>query len=419
MSLFSGMATWWRAVANRDKLDRQVREELEFHLESHAEDLMRSGVPREEALRRARAQLGSLAAGRENCRGASGSRFVDELGTDLRYALRMLARSPGFAAIAVGSLALGIGVNTVLFTAAQHMLLDRLAVPHPQQLRLLAWTEPKEGAVESLWGWYDDLPGGGETSTSFSYPVYQQLRKQNSAMQSLFAFKTLDRQTVTVDGHADAVTAEMVSGNYYSSLGVWPQLGRGIQDSDDGPPGSGPVVVISDRFWTREFARSPHVIGKTILFNMTPMTIIGVNPRGFTGASSAQETPDVFFPFSMQPIAAPMKFGGSTSSSLLTNTNFWWVLVMGRVKPEVPDRTAAASFNVLLDAAVRATMVVKNDRQTPRMLTMDGSRGQNPRRRVLPNRSACCWAWADLCSCWPVPTWRICCWHGPARGSGR
>jgi predicted permease len=378
MNLSSRIATWWRAIAQREQLDRQVREELEFHLEHHAEDLMRSGVPREEAWRRARAQLGSLAAGRENCRAASGSRFVDELCTDLRYALRMLARSPGFAAIAVGSLALGIGVNTVLFTAAQHMLLDRLVVSDPQQLRLLAWTEPKEGAVESIWGWYDDLPGGGETSTSFSYPVYQQLRKQNSAMQSLFAFKPLDRQTMTIDGHAEAVTAEMVSGNYYSSLGVWPQLGRGIQDSDDGPPGSGPVVVISEQFWTREFARSPHVIGKTILFNMTPMTIIGVNPRGFTGASSAQESPDVFFPFSMQPIAAPMKIGDSTSTSLLTNKSLWWVLVMGRVKPRVPDRTAAASFTVLLDAAVRATMVVENNRQTPRMLAMDGSRGQNP-----------------------------------------
>ena len=377
MNLSSRIATWWRAIARREQLDRQVREELEFHLEHHAEDLMRSGVSREEAWRRARAQLGSLAASRENCRVASGSRFVDELCTDLRYALRMLGRSPGFAAIAVGSLALGIGVNTVLFTAAQHMLLDRLVVPDPQQLRLLAWTEPKEGAVESIWGWYDDLPGGGETSTSFSYPVYQQLRKQNSAMQSLFAFKPLDRQTMTVDGHAEAVAAEMVSGNYYSSLGVWPQLGRGIQDSDDGPPGSGPVVVISEAFWTREFARSPHVIGKTILFNMTPMTIIGVNPRGFTGASSAQESPDVFFPLSMQPIAAPMKIGDSTSTSLLTNKSLWWVLVMGRVKPGVPDRTAAASFTVLLDAAVRATMVVKNNRQTPRMLAMDGSRGQN------------------------------------------
>ena len=378
MSLFSRISTWWRAIAKREELDRQVRDELEFHLENQAEDLMRSGVSGEEAWRRARAQLGSLAVGQENCRVASGSRFVDELGTDLRYALRMLARSPGFAAIAVGSLALGIGVNTVLFTAAQHTLLDRLVVPHPQQLRLLSWTEPKEGAVKNLWGWYDDLPGGGETSTSFSYPVYQQLRKQNSAMESLFAFKPLNRQTVTVDGHAEAVAAEMVSGNYYSSLEVRPQLGRGIQESDDGPPGSGPVVVISDRFWTREFARSPHVIGKTILVNVTPMTIIGVNPPGFNGAYSAQETPDVFLPFSMQPIAVPRTIGDAVSSSLLTDTNSWWVLLMGRMKPGLSDRAAAASLNVLLDQAVRATMVVKNDRETPRMLITDGSRGQNP-----------------------------------------
>ena len=246
MSLRSRIGTWWRAVAKSETLDRQVQEELEFHLESYAEDLMRSGVPREEAIRRARAEMGSLAAGREKCRAALGPRFVDELWADLRYALRMLARSPGFAAIAVGSLALGIGVNTVIFTAAQHMLLDRLAVPHPEQLRLLAWTEPNGGVVENMWGWYDDLPGGGEKSTSFSYPVYQQIRKQSSGMESLFAFKPLDQQTVTVDGHAEAVNAEMVSGNYYSSLGVWPQLGRGIQESDDGSPGSGPVVVISD-----------------------------------------------------------------------------------------------------------------------------------------------------------------------------
>jgi predicted permease len=378
MSLGSRVATWWRAVSERDDVDRQVQEELEFHLESYAEDLMRSGVPREQAMRKARAELGSLAAGREKCRAAWGSRLVDELWADLRYAVRMLGRSPGFAAIAVGSLALGIGVNTVIFTAAQHMLLDRLAVPHSEQLRLLEWTEPQDGVVESMWGWWDDSPGGGQTSTSFSYPVYQQLRKQSSAMESLFAFKPLDRQTVTVDGHAEAVEAEMVSGNYYSSLGVRPQLGRGIQESDDGSPGSGPVVVISDRFWMKEFARSASVIGKTILVNVTPMTIVGVNPRGFTGAYSAQGTPDIFLPFSMQPIVAPQNFSGSASSSLLTNTGEWWVLVMGRMKPGLSDRTAAASLNVALDAAVRATMPVKKDSQIPKLLMVDGSRGQNP-----------------------------------------
>jgi predicted permease len=377
MSLRSRVATWWSAVAKRDALDRQLEEELEFHMESYAEDLMRSGVPREQAMRRARAELGSVAVGREKCRAAWGSGFVDELRADLRYAVRMLVRSPGFAAIAVGSLALGVGVNTVIFTAAQHLLLDHLAVPHPEQLRLLAWKQPHGGVIERMWGWYGALPGGGEGSTSFSYPVYQQLRKHSSGMESLFAFKPLDRQTVTVDGHAQAVDAEMVSGNYYLSLGVQPQLGRVIQESDDRSPGGSPVVVISDRFWMKEFARSPHVIGKTILVNLTPMTIIGVNPRAFTGAYSAQGTPDLFLPFSMQPLAAPQNFSESDSPSLLANTDQWWVLVMGRIQPGLPDPTVAASLNVLFDAAVRATMPVK-DRQMPRLLMTDGSRGQNP-----------------------------------------
>jgi predicted permease len=376
MSLRSRFDTWWRAVAERDTIDRQVSEELEFHLESYAEDLMRSGVPREQAMRQARAELGSVAVGREKCRAAWGSRFVDELWADLWYALRMLGRSPGFAAIAVGSLALGVGVNTVIFTAAQHLLLDRLAVPHPEQLRLLAWNQPHDGVIERMWGWYGALPGGAEGSTSFSYPVYQQLRKQSSGMDSLFAFKPLDRQTVTVDGQGEAVGAEMVSGNYYSSLGVRPQLGRGIQESDDRSPGSGPVVVISDRFWMKEFSRSSNVIGKTILVNLTPMTIVGVNPPGFTGAYSAQGTADIFLPFSMQPLVAPQNLW-SDSPSLLTNTDMWWVLVMGRIEPGKPDPAVAASLNVLLDPAVRATMPVK-DRQMPRLLMTDGSRGQNP-----------------------------------------
>src|ERR1700733_5481919 len=170
----------------------------------------------------------------------------------------------------------------------------------------------------------------------------------------------------------------MVYGNYFPPLGVRPQLGRGIQESDDGSPGSGPVVVIRDRFWMKEFARSDNVIGRTILVNVTPMTIVGVNPPRFTGAYSAQGTPDIFLPFSMQPIVAPQNFSGSASSSLLTNTDEWWVLVMGRMKPGLPDRTAAASLNVLLDAAVRATMPVSKDSQIPKLLMTDGSRGQNP-----------------------------------------
>lgn len=378
MSIRSRFRTWVRGVFDREELDRQVSDELQFHIESYAEDLMSSGINPEEAMRRARAEFGSIVARKEDCRAAWGTRFFDSAIGDLRYTFRMLAKNPGFALIAVGSLSLGVGANTVIFTAAQHMLFDRLNVPHPEQLRLLSWNETSAGVVQEMWGEFDDLPGGGQQSTSFSYPVYQQLRKQPRAMETLFAFKPLDRQTVNVDGRPMAVAAEMISGNYYESLGVRPQLGRGIEESDDGAVGSGPVVVISDRFWTREFGRSPTVLGKSILLNLTPVTIIGVNPPGFTGAYSAQGTPDIFLPFSMQPIVSPMKFGGSKSTSLLTNSDFWWVLVMARAEPGFANQAAEASLNIAFHAAVRGTMAVTKDDQVPRLVLMDGSRGQDP-----------------------------------------
>jgi predicted permease len=372
MSLRSRFRTWWNAVFHAGELDRQVGEELQFHIESYAEDLIRSGVPRDQAIRCARAELGSIAAGKENCRTAWGTRVFDELRGDLRFAARMLARSPGLAAIAIGSLALGIGANTVIFTMAKHMLLDRLAVPYPQQLRLLWCTESDDITVKGFWGYFDSTPGGPNVTTSFSYPIYQQLRKQNHSLADIFAVKRLWRMTATIDGRAEAVNAEMISGNYYSALGVQPALGRAIGESDDGEPGSGPVIVISDRYWANRFARSPNVIGTSISINFTPMTIVGVNPSGFTGAYDTMSSPDIFLPFSMQPIVAP-----TGSQSLLTNPDEWWVMMMGRARPGIPDPTAEAALNVAFQAAIRATMAVKKDAKMPRLMVRDGKRGQD------------------------------------------
>ena len=375
----SELQSWFRAVSQRARLEREMQAELEHHLERLTADLIRAGQPAAEAARRARIGLGSALMHKEDMRASLGLRWLDELGSDLHYALRLLRKSPGFTAIAVGSLALGIGANTAIFTVAQHILLDRLNVPHPEQLRMLWWTQPNSGgAVEDMWGYFDEGPGNAEVSTSFSYPVYEQLRRQSHSMEEVFAFKPLDRQTVSVDGHAEADSIEMISGNYFSALSVQPQLGRMIGEADD-VEGSAPTAVISDQFWTRHYGRTPRVIGKTILVNTKPLTIVGVAPRNFTGAYSAQAGPDLFFPFSMQPIVAPQEFGEtSRSPSLLTDKRLWWVLVMGRAKPGVQDWKAEADLNVTMEAAVRATMPLKKDSKMPRLLVKDGSRGQNP-----------------------------------------
>lgn len=372
MSLASRVRTWWKAVKHSEQFSSEMDDELAFHIESYAEDLMKTGLPREEAFRRARIEIGGVTVQKEKLRAAWGTRFWDELRSDLRYAFRVFAKSPGFTAIAIGSLALGIGANTVIFTVTKAILLDKLAVPNPDQLRLLALTEGDKGVAHNNWGYFDRTPDGKSLSTSFMYPAYQQMRQHNHIFEDLFAFKDYGRMTATIDNKAEAVMSEMVSGNYYRALGVRPLLGRVITDSDDGAVGSGPVLMISYDFWSRRFGRSPNVIGKQIQINSTPMTIIGVNPPDFTGVYSVQSSPDIFLPFSMQPIAAP-KF----KSTLLTDTKLWWVMMMGRIKPGISDETARAALDVDLNAAVRALIPVGKDEEVPRLDLEDGSRGQN------------------------------------------
>jgi predicted permease len=379
MSLLSRMLTWFRAVTREDDVRAQTDEELRFHIESHAADLMRIGTTRAEAMRRAAADLGSLTVNMENCRAAWGTRRFDELRADVRYALRMLGKSPGFVTIAVGSLALGIGANTAIFSIAKPVLLNRLHVPHPEQLRLFEWTTKSPDSVaHSVWG--EVSPGlDGTYSTSFPYPVYQALSKQNHGLAELFAFKGAGRMDLSVDGEAEVVQTELVSGNYYQQMDVQPQLGRAIEPGDDETPGASPVVTISDAYWARRFHRSPAVIGQTIRLNLTPMTIVGVNPQGFTGAKNVQVSPEVFAPMAMEPLLVTHPWTGS----LLTNSQKWWMQIMARTKPGSSDAAAQAELDAALRSAVLATTRPKAGEAMPRLVLADGSRGLNGAGREL------------------------------------
>ena len=334
MKTLARFRSWFKAATHRSRLDGEMHTELQFHIDSYAADLMRSGVSREEATRRARIELGSVPARKEDCRESLGLRLWDDLLADISYGLRMLRKSPGFTAIAVISLALGIGANTIIFSLAKAALMDELSVPHPEQLRLLTlYIHRDDDLISSVWGSFNPGPGGTTQTTSFTYPIYEVMRQQNRSLQDLFAFKELgsySRITATIDGHAQAVTGQLVSGNYYQGMGIETVLGRSIQPADDAIPGQGAVAVISNGFWARAFGRSPAVIGKTIALNLTPVTIVGVNPPSFTGAASVQQSPDVFVPLSMQPMVIPQR-----KASLLTDKKVFWLQVMGRTKPGV------------------------------------------------------------------------------------
>jgi predicted permease len=372
----SQLRSYINSLLHRGSVESAIDAEFRNHIELRAEDLQREGLTPAEALRRARSEFGHIETHKENIRSSLGLRLLDELSADLRYAVRMLRRSPGFTLIAIASLALGIGANTIIFTLAKGILLDHLAVPQPNQLRLFAIVRDNHSPLHRFWGDYYKTPDGRSITHSVSYPVYQLMRRQNLAkpvLEDLFAFKYLgdfNRFTASVDGHAGTVTGELVSGNFYRQLGVQPALGRAIQPSDDDAPGSGPVAVISDGLWARLFGRSPSVIGKTIQLNLIPITIVGVNPPGFTGAASVQLSPDVFLPFSMQPTLMPAQ-----NASLLQDPNQWWMSIMGRARPGISDEAVRAAFSVWLDQDIRATVAVPKDASMPDFVVESGNQG--------------------------------------------
>ena len=363
--------SWFRAVSGRGRLEAEMEAELDGHLESLTADLMRAGYSRSEAGRRARIALGSSVVHKDEMRASLGLRMWDELGADLRYAARRLQRSIGFTAVAAVSLAMAIGANTTIFSLAKQLLYERLAVPHAAELRLLAWTGSEDRvAVHHLWGDYSPLPGGLVGATSFSYPVYIELRAQNHVMQDLFAFKETG-MNATIEGRAEQAQVELVSGNYYSVLEVRPLLGRVIAPSDDAGPGQGPVTVISYGLWQREFGGSPSSVGKVIKVNEVALTIVGVNPKGFTGAKGTLQSPDLFVPISMQPLVLPR---GATGS-ILSDSKQWWVNVMGRARADVSDTAAQSALNGELGTVVRALVPMRPSEEAPRMDVRDGSRG--------------------------------------------
>jgi predicted permease len=375
--ILSRPRSWFSAVSRRSRIETEMDAELADHLARLTADLIRAGHAPAVASRNARIALGPALIHKEQMRASLGLRWGDEFLADLRYAARLLRKSPGFTAIATLSLALAIGANSTIFSVAKRVLMDRLHVSHPEELRLFKWTGDKNVAVHNLWGDFNNASDGAATSSSFSYPAFEQLRRDNRVLQDLFAFKGAGRLNVTIPhpaqgGEAQVLQAEMVSGNYFSELRVPAQLGRTIEPIDD-MDGAPPVAMLSAGLWERAFGSARDVIGRTIKVNMAAVTIVGVAPRSFTGAKGAQVGPDIFLPFSTQPLVMPRGKGGSILHD--ADAQLWWLNIMGRVKPGVSMQQAQAALNVSLDAVARASLQPERRATMPRLYLEDGSRG--------------------------------------------
>ncbi len=245
---------------------------------------------------------------------------------DIQFGLRMLAKSPGFTAIAVITLALGIGANTAIFSLMNQILLRELPIQNPNELVILRAPGPVTGHVSS----------DGDSTESFSYPMYKGLRDTNSVFSGILARYGFSA-SVASHGQTDRASGEVVSGNYFEVLGVRPAIGRVFSQDDDRVPGAQPVVVLSHSYWTRHFGGDPSVLNKVLLVNNVEMTVVGVSQPGFTGVQVGK-TPDLFVPMMM---TQQMTQYGET----LDKWNDYWMTLLARLKPGVSEKQAEAGIN--------------------------------------------------------------------------
>src|ERR1700733_13650616 len=327
------LCEWWSwfrfFVAGKKR--GEVDEEIQFHLERQIEANLSAQMSSAEAQRQAAIAFGSQERAREECRAQRPSYGLELLGRDLRYGLRGLWRNPGFSVVAVLTLALAIGANATIFSLIDQAMMRALPVRDPGQLVVLSFAGSNPGHFHSEGG---SSPGHWH---EFSYPMYRDLLQRNTVLNGLIAESPLTLG-VTWNNHAESVPAEMVSGNYFTTLGVRPAAGRLFVDGDETAPGANSVAVLSFDYWKTHLAEAP-VVGKTLLVNGTPFEIIGVAAPGFSSMVWGH-MPDVFVPLTMEQVLTP-------EWQYLKDHQSYWINVAGRLKPNVTRAQAEASLNTL------------------------------------------------------------------------
>jgi hypothetical protein len=305
-------------------------------------------------------------------------------------AIRQLRQAPEFAAVAVLSLALGIGANTAIFSLIESTLLRPIALKYSDRLRLLTWREqfpgwpptPGIGYRSPTFGTiYEQrvTPDRAYMHTDFTPRMYEEFRRDSRAFGSLFAFKELGRLTVIVDGAAEPANCFLVSGDFYVGLQITPAVGRAIGPENDVRTQENQVALISYEYWTRRFGRSPSAIGKIIKLNDVPVTIIGVNPEYFTGIEPGAHF-EIWAPTNLSPEISGSAWAPEGPG--VDEENLWSTPMMGRLKPGVSDAQAQTELNALFQAQVDANpgppsfaRLLKVPANRPRLILQSADRG--------------------------------------------
>jgi predicted permease len=332
-------------------------EEIKAHLELEAADLEDEGLNGDEARRMARCEFGNVGAAQEHFYLKDRWVGLDRLLRDVRFGMRSLRQSPGFAVTAILTLALGIGANTAVFSVMNAVLLRSLPVSDPDRLVYLRTSNPPRGT------------GTIDSNKTFSYPVYDALRKQSSGLSPVIAFVPLSGSKVAVRYGAQPEEAEgdMVSGTFFSGLGVSLPLGRGFSEEDE--TRHAPLAVLSYNYWTRRFARDPEILGKTLYVNGVAMTIVGVAAEGFEGVEGGGST-DFWIP--LQSRRELNAWGNPPDEGKLYDANpTWWCLQMiGRLAPGVTRAQAVAQMQPVFQRSAYVGLGSPMEGEKPPVLSL-------------------------------------------------
>jgi predicted permease len=318
---------------NKQRKDQELDEEIESHLQMHIEDNLRSGMTSDEARRKAMIKLGAIESTKEAYRDQRGLPMLETFWQDLRFGARMLRKNPGFTAVAVVSLALGIGGNTAIFTLLDKVLLRLLPVRNPQELVQIQWRGERNA-----------LSIGQGT---VSYPFYREIRDRNQVFTGVLGRFPLTLGVAHQD-QTDRVEGELVSGNYFEVLGVPAALGRLFTTEDDRIPSGHPLAVLSYDYWAGRFGADPNVLGKKILVNDFPLTVIGVSAKGFDGLELGVRS-EIRIPVTMKKEMTG--FFGQTWN--LTNRRATWLQMFARLAPGITRQKAQASLGPLFQSILQ------------------------------------------------------------------
>ncbi len=377
--MFRRLRYWLDSSRRGDAL----REEMDLHLAEKAEELEAEGMTAERARDEARRRFGNAALKHEESREIWMTRFLSELGQDIRYGFRTMAANKAFSALAILSLALGIGANTTIYSFMESILLRSLPVAEPESLVVLNWQSPppqnanKEWVhvVHGLQGRAWPAGKGAMASGMFPYGAFEMLRDENPVFSTVFGYFNGLNHSLAVRGQAMSVSTEYVTGDYFRGLSVSPAAGRLI-DSEDDRPGAPPVAVISFATSQQRFGGPSNAIGQPVLVDNVPFTVVGVTPPEFFGVDPAS-VPDLYL-----PLHTNLLVDGPKAASMYPDANFYWIEMMGRLRPGVSMAQAQAALAPRFHQWVAATATTDGERAKLPALTLNpGAAGLGSLRR--------------------------------------